>query len=89
MSEVFVKAGVSGSTPLAERPEGARMLATAEKGDVDIIPKIDSMVRNTSDALGTPEEVKGQGLALHVIDLRRCLRQWECQAGVHDPVCRG
>ncbi len=69
VDEVFVEAGVSGSVPLAERPEGARMLATIGKGDMIVTPKLDRMFRNASDALGTLEEMKAQGTQLHMIDL--------------------
>ncbi len=69
VDEVFVEAGVSGSIPLAERPEGARMLASIGKGDMIVTPKLDRMFRNASDALGTLEEMKAQGTQLHMIDL--------------------
>jgi len=36
IAEFFIEAGVSGSVPLAERPEGRRLLATVEAGDVVI-----------------------------------------------------
>lgn len=69
VSSIFVEAGVSGSIPLADRLEGARMLAGLSKGDVVITAKLDRMFRNASDALGTLEEMKAQGVALHMIDL--------------------
>ena len=69
LGEVFVEAGVSGSTPLAERPQGARLLAALRKGDAIITPKLDRMFRNASDALTTLEELKGEGVSLHMIDL--------------------
>jgi len=69
VSAVFVEAGISGSIPLADRPEGARMLASLSKGDVVITAKLDRMFRNASDALGTLEELKAQGVGLHMIDL--------------------
>lgn len=66
---VFVEAGVSGSVPLADRPEGRKLLAVVEPGDAVITPKLDRMFRSASDALGTLEEMKGQGVQLHMIDL--------------------
>ena len=66
---VFVEAGVSGSVPLADRPEGRKLLAIVEPGDAVITPKLDRMFRSASDALGTLEEMKGQGVQLHMIDL--------------------
>jgi len=65
----FVEAGVSGSVPLAERPEGKRLLEVVKPGDVVITPKLDRMFRSASDALGTLEELKDQGIGLHMIDL--------------------
>src|SRR5258705_5015600 len=69
VAEICVEAGVSGSVPLAERPEGRRLLERTGKGDVIITPKLDRMFRSASDALGTLEELKDQGVALHMIDL--------------------
>jgi putative DNA-invertase from lambdoid prophage Rac len=65
----FIETGVSGSVPLAERPEGARLIAAAAKGDAIISPKLDRMFRSASDALTTLEELKAEGIALHLIDL--------------------
>lgn len=69
VAETFVERGVSGSVPLANRPEGERLLAAAGKGDVVITAKLDRMFRSASDALGTLEELKVSGVALHMIDL--------------------
>lgn len=69
LAEIFVERGVSGSTPLADRPEGARLLAAVLKGDAIVTPKLDRMFRSASDALGTLEAVKDQGVSLHMIDL--------------------
>jgi putative DNA-invertase from lambdoid prophage Rac len=65
----FVEAGVSGSVPLADRPEGQRLLATVQPGDMVVVSKLDRMFRSASDALGTLEELKEQGISLHMIDL--------------------
>jgi putative DNA-invertase from lambdoid prophage Rac len=69
VAAVFVEAGVSGSVPLADRPEGQRLLTTLRPGDVVITAKLDRMFRSAADALGTLEEIKDQGVALHMIDL--------------------
>lgn len=69
VSDVFVEAGVSGSVPLADRPEGGRLLATVRKGDVIVTPKLDRMFRSASDALGTLEELKSQNTGLVMLDL--------------------
>jgi DNA invertase Pin-like site-specific DNA recombinase len=70
LAEVFIEARVSGSVPLADRPEGRRRLLEAvAKGVVVITAKLDRMFRSAADALVTLEELKSQGVALHMIDL--------------------
>ena len=69
LAEVFIEAGVSGSVPLSERPEGRRLLQAVSKGAVVITAKLDRMFRSAADALVTLEELKSQGVALHMIDL--------------------
>ncbi|MBZ9772899.1 recombinase family protein [Mesorhizobium sp. CO1-1-8] len=69
ITETFTEAGVSGSVPLAERPEGQRMLAGTTSGDIIITPKLDRMFRNATDALVTLEELKGSKVELHMLDL--------------------
>ncbi|MFB2602832.1 recombinase family protein [Rhizobium phaseoli] len=69
VADVFVEAGVSGSVPLADRPQGKRLLGIVEKGDMVITPKLDRMFRSASDALGTLEELKAEGVGLVMIDL--------------------
>ena len=65
----FVEAGVSGSVPLAERPEGQRLLATLQAGDVLVTARLDRTFRSASDALGTLEQLKEDKIGLHMIDL--------------------
>jgi len=69
LSETYVEAGVSGSVPLADRPQGRRLLGIVGKGDVIVTAKLDRMFRSASDALGTLEELKAQGTGLVMIDL--------------------
>src|SRR5258707_11723380 len=59
LADVFVEAGVSGSVPLTDRPQGHRLLETVGKGDIVITAKLDRMFRSASDALATLEELKG------------------------------
>ncbi|WP_029581892.1 recombinase family protein [Bradyrhizobium sp. URHD0069] len=65
----FVEAGVSGSVPLADRPEGQRLLAALQPGDVFVTARLDRTFRSASDALGTLEQLKEDKVALHMIDL--------------------
>ena len=69
VERVFVERGVSGSKPLAERPEGGALLAVLKPGDVVITPKLDRMFRSALDALGVLGELKKGGVSLHMIDL--------------------
>jgi putative DNA-invertase from lambdoid prophage Rac len=69
VAEFFVERAVSGSIPLADRPEGKRLLAAAGKGDVIITAKLDRAFRSAADALAVLEEFKDQGIGLHMIDL--------------------
>ena len=59
----FIDAGVSGSVPLADRPEGKRLIEAVGPGDVIITPKLDRMFRSASDALVTLDEPKGRASA--------------------------
>src|SRR5829696_3123246 len=69
LDQVFVERGVSGSKPIGERPEGARMLAAVVASDVIITPKLDRMFRSALDALDVLARLKDQGVSLHMIDL--------------------
>jgi putative DNA-invertase from lambdoid prophage Rac len=69
VSQFFIEAGVSGSVPLAERPEAQRLLAIAKAGDVIITARLDRAFRSAADALVTLEELKDHGIGLHMIDL--------------------
>jgi putative DNA-invertase from lambdoid prophage Rac len=69
VAEFFVEAGVSGSVPLADRPEGQRLLTSLQPGDVVITAKLDRAFRSAADALGTLELMKEDGVGLHMIDL--------------------
>jgi putative DNA-invertase from lambdoid prophage Rac len=69
VSEFFVERGVSGSVALAERPEGQRLLSTVKNSDVIVTARLDRAFRSAADALGTLEELKDQGIGLHMIDL--------------------
>jgi DNA invertase Pin-like site-specific DNA recombinase len=69
VAEFFIEAGVSGSVPLADRPEGQRLLAALDTGDIIITAKLDRAFRSAADALGTLEQLKEDGVGLHMIDL--------------------
>jgi putative DNA-invertase from lambdoid prophage Rac len=69
VAEFFIDGGVSGSVPLAERSEGKRLLETVRCSDIIITARFDRAFRSAADALGTLEELKDQGIGLHMIDL--------------------
>ena len=69
VDEMFVERGVSGAKPLRDRPEGQRLLAMLEAGDVLITPKLDRMFRSALDALDVLGQIQKRGVILHMVDL--------------------
>jgi DNA invertase Pin-like site-specific DNA recombinase len=69
LDSIFVERGVSGSKPLGERVEGARLLAALNAGDVVITAKLDRMFRSALNALAILGQLKERDVALHIIDL--------------------
>ena len=69
LTRTFVEAGVSGSVPLAERPQGRALLTALQAGDGVITAKLDRMFRSALDALGVLAGLKDQQVSLHMIDL--------------------
>lgn len=69
VDSTFSERGVSGSKPLADRPEGAHLLTAVQRGDTIITPKLDRMFRSANDALANLESLKRKGVHLHMIDL--------------------
>jgi putative DNA-invertase from lambdoid prophage Rac len=69
VTEIVIERGVSGSTPLAERPGGAKLLRLLQAGDIVITPKLDRMFRSARDALEILDVLKARGVNLHMIDL--------------------
>jgi len=69
VEEVFVERGVSGSKPLADRPEGKAMLDVLKPGDTVITPPLDRMFRSALDALDVLAKMKAVSIGLHMIDL--------------------
>jgi len=69
LEHVYVDAGVSGSTPLGKRPEGAKLLAVLRPGDIMIAAKMDRCFRSAFDALATIESFKRRKISLWLLDL--------------------
>jgi putative DNA-invertase from lambdoid prophage Rac len=69
IGHVFVERGVSGSTHLSDRPQGAALLAALQPGDVVVTAKLDRMFRSALDALDVLQHLKERGISLHMVDL--------------------
>lgn len=66
---IYIDPGVSGSIPLAKRPEGGRMHAALQAGDTVIAAKLDRLFRSASDALVSVETMKAAGVKLILVDI--------------------
>jgi putative DNA-invertase from lambdoid prophage Rac len=69
LSKVYIERGVSGSTPLGERPEGRELLSRLKSGDTVILPKLDRAFRSALDALETLRRLRASNIDLVCIDL--------------------
>jgi putative DNA-invertase from lambdoid prophage Rac len=67
--EIFVEEGVSGSKPLHERREGARLLSVVGRDDVVVALKLDRMFRNVADAVTALASLKKRGVGLFLKDV--------------------
>lgn len=68
VAETFVERGVSGSVPIAKRPEGSRLMTLVKKGDTIVTPRLDRFFRSALDALQTVEGAQKKGIRIVVID---------------------
>lgn len=68
VAETFVERGVSGSVPIAKRPEGSRLMGLVRKGDTIVTPRLDRFFRSALDALQTVENAQKRGIRIVVID---------------------
>lgn len=68
---IYCDAAVSGGKPIADRPEGSKLMESIQAGEVDgmIIVKLDRGFRNTIDCLQTVDHLDKLGVSLHIIDL--------------------
>jgi putative DNA-invertase from lambdoid prophage Rac len=69
VDRMFIERGVSGSTPLVDRPEGAALVATLKPGDTVITARLDRLFRSALDALEVLAKLKARSVSLHMIDL--------------------
>jgi putative DNA-invertase from lambdoid prophage Rac len=68
VTEVFVERAISGSVPIAKRPEGSRLWRCAKKGDTIVVARLDRLFRSALDALQSVEEMAKRGVEIHVIE---------------------
>lgn len=66
---MYADLGVSGGTPLGERPAGASLIAAARPGDAIIAAKLDRLFRNAQDALTRSRAWREQGIDLVLLDM--------------------
>jgi DNA invertase Pin-like site-specific DNA recombinase len=69
LTETFVERGVSGGIPFVERPQGARLNAVLQKGDIMIASKLDRMFRSARDALNVVSDFQSRGISLWLLDM--------------------
>jgi putative DNA-invertase from lambdoid prophage Rac len=69
LAETFIERGISGSVPLGDRPEGARLVAALQLGDVVIAAKLDRMFRSAWDALNVIRDFQRRRISLWLLDL--------------------
>jgi DNA invertase Pin-like site-specific DNA recombinase len=69
LERVYIDAGISGSTPLGKRPEGAKLLAAVRPGDVVVAAKMDRCFRSAFDALETIASFERRKISLWLLDL--------------------
>ncbi len=69
LSRTFTERGVSGGRPLADRPEGERLMTTVHAGDVVVAAKLDRVFQSALDALQVCNQLQQRGVALHLLDL--------------------
>ena len=68
---VYCDAAVSGGKPISGRPEGSKLMASIENGEIQamIICKLDRGFRNTIDCLQTVDALDKLNVALHIVDM--------------------
>lgn len=69
LTKTFIEQGISGSVPLADRPQGKELLRLLKPADIIITPKLDRMFRSSLDALTTLNHLKKNKISLHMLDL--------------------
>jgi DNA invertase Pin-like site-specific DNA recombinase len=68
---VLIERGVSGGTPLIDRPEGAKLASLVRSGKVGhvVATKLDRLFRSAADSAEWVGELDKHGVSLHLLDL--------------------
>jgi len=66
---VFFQDIISGSVALHERPNGGKLWAGLQRGDVLIAAKLDRIFRSAEDALVTAKRLQESGVSLILVDM--------------------
>jgi putative DNA-invertase from lambdoid prophage Rac len=66
---MYIDKGISGSVPLAQRPEGYKLCCEAQAGDVVALLKLDRGWRNAADFCSTHDVWRAKGVKLVLLDM--------------------
>ncbi len=69
VTQIFSDSGISGATPLSQRPTGQILLKTLQPGDTLIAAKLDRIFRSAADALNMVDLFKRNDIALIIVDI--------------------
>lgn len=69
LAAIHTEEAVSGSVPFRKRPEGAKLWAALQPGDVIVSTRLDRAFRDTEDALAVLEACRKRGVGLILLDL--------------------
>jgi putative DNA-invertase from lambdoid prophage Rac len=69
LAQIFVEGGVSGGMPWRQRPEGSKLFALLQAGDVIFATTLDRCFRNTRDALQTIQQLRQRGIRFFILNL--------------------
>ncbi len=69
LAEVFTDPDVSGSVPVRQRADGARMWSGLKRGDTVVAAKLDRMFRSALDTLQAVSDLQEMGVSLVLLDL--------------------
>lgn len=71
LGPLFRDEGISAATALADRPAGAQLLQTLQRGDCGhvIALKLDRLFRNAVDCMDTVQRWTHENVAVHLVDL--------------------